>query len=195
MSSNRRTGRFLALLAVLCTNVFAEAAPEILRWTRLPELPRAIAGGFAGEANGALLVGGGTYFENSGSENGAVVPSDLVFVLTPGGAGWKIRRLERPRAFAAAVPSNRGLILMGGTDSTGPSTAVNSLQWDGDRLKVYALPHLPAPLVHSRAALLDGVVYLAGGQRSLTGAPVREFRALRLDGTGAGWQELEPWPG
>ncbi|HEU0139250.1 MAG TPA: sodium/solute symporter, partial [Bryobacteraceae bacterium] len=195
MSSNRRTGRFLALLAVLCTNVFAEAAPEILRWTRLPELPRAIAGGFAGEANGALLVGGGTYFENSGSGNGAVVPSDLVFVLTPGGAGWKIRRLERPRAFAAAVPSNRGLILIGGTDPKGPSATVNSIYWDGDRLKVEVLPHLPAPLGHSRAALLDGVIYLAGGQRSTAAAPVREFRALRLDGTGVGWQELEPWPG
>jgi SSS family transporter len=195
LSYHARMPRGIALLVLFSMMALAKPAPEILRWSSLPELPRAIAGGFAGEVNGALLIGGGRYLADSAGAKATKTLNDRVFVLTPGGTRWKVRKLDGPRAFAASITSQRGLILIGGIDSSGPSSVVNSIHWDRDHVRVEALPHLPAPVLCGGAAVLDGVVYVAAGQRSATGAPLRELLALRLDQAGAAWEEREPLPG
>jgi SSS family transporter len=183
------------LLTSFCAVALAQPAPEVLRWNTLPELPRGVTGAFAGEVNGALLIAGGTYAANSGGTEGAARLNDLAFVLTPGATSWRVQKPDGVRALAASVRSNQGLFLIGGHDQSGPSSVVRRVWWDGDRLHAQPFPDLPAAVVRSGASLLDGVVYVAGGQRSATGPPLREFLALRLDEAGRGWQRRDPWPG
>ncbi|MGH9630617.1 MAG: hypothetical protein ACRD7E_20080, partial [Bryobacteraceae bacterium] len=70
----------------------AGGPPEIFRWERLPDLPSAISGQFAGVSGGclsrnsrttdscALIVAGGSYFPVPLLEGGRKVWVDTVFV-------------------------------------------------------------------------------------------------------------------
>ncbi len=208
-----------ALLAGACPAAFCEQAeaPPALTWSELPQLPPApgqtkqigLAGPFAGAHNGALIVAGGANFpEALPWRGGRKVWWDDAFVLVKQPSGtvqWVTDprfKLPRPLAYGAAVSTPGGVVCIGGCDANRCYADVFRLQWDPDRkrLTVSDLPSLPRPLAFMSAAMVDDVIYLAGGQETMTDArATKNFWALdlsRKDDPGAfRWRGLEPWAG
>jgi SSS family transporter len=146
------------------------AAPFALRWERLPDYPLAlgVAGAFSGVHNGALIVAGGANFPEPVWENDKVW-HDEIFVLTRGSRGYQWQsggRLPFPIAYGSSVSTPQGVICMGGNNAERTFADVFLLRWDVTRqqVEIERLPELPAPRAHAGAAVLDGTVYLVGGQ-------------------------------
>jgi len=190
------TARLLVLLVcVICSG----RAAGFYNWSSLPDLPEplGVAGPFAGLSNGALLVAGGAHFEVPPFEGGSKVWLDRVYVLPAPGSHWReAGRLRHPWAYGASVSTPEGVVLIGGSGAGRHYSDVVRLRWDGTRLLTERLPDLPANCANTGAALLDGTVYVAGGQEApdSTGA-LHTFWSLDLGSPGAQWQELDPWPG
>jgi len=169
-----------------------------VKWDSLPNLPLATAGAFSGMSNGALVVAGGAYFPGKPSyEGGSKAWVDSVFVLPSREEVWqRVESLSEPRAYGAAVDGSGGMILIGGSNSERYSDEVIRLRWKGKQLKRTMLPSLPQSLAMTSAALIDSVVYVAGGQTEpRSGRALHNFWALDLKSEDTAWQELEPWPG
>ena len=142
-----------------------------LTWTTLPPLPTplGLGGPFAGVANDVLVVAGGANFPVSLFRGGKKVWHDDVYVLARGSSAWlKVGKLKQPLAYGSTVTTRSGLLLLGGCDGTKCSRDVTLLAWDGTRLRTTPLPKLPKPCAFSAAALVNNVVYVAGGQDSMT---------------------------
>lgn len=166
------------------------------QWRNLPGLPRAISGQAVGVSGGALLVAGGSYFPVSVFEGGRKQWVDTLFVLEAGAREWRQFRLPRRLAYAGFVSAEDGLILIGGGDERRNLREVTKWTWDGRRVRRQRLPALPEAAANLSAAVLDGVIYAAGGQADPAARTAhRRLWALDLNRTGAGWRELEPWPG
>ena len=170
-----------------------------LRWERLPTLPDALGfgGPFAGTTDGVLVVAGGANFPVSLFEGGEKVWRDKVFVLARGSAGWaEAGTLARPLAYGGSVSHRDGLILLGGCDARQCYADVVRLNWRDDKLVARALPKLPKPCAYTCCALVDNVVYVAGGQATNPPtATMKNFWALDLTRRSPRWEVLDPWPG
>ena len=190
----------LAGLLLLTLSACGGASPEepASPWGRLPDVPLATGGPFAGMTNGALVVAGGAYFpDEPGYEGGTKVWVDSVYVLPEGADAWQAAEpLEAPRAYGASVTTEGGIILIGGSDAEEHTDEVVRLRWTGDRLERTPLPSLPKPVAMTGAAMLDSAVYVAGGQATPTSTEaMQNFWALDLRDPERGWQVLEAWPG
>jgi N-acetylneuraminic acid mutarotase len=158
-----------------------------------------------GVHNGALIVGGGANFPNQPLWETDKVWHDRIYVLTRTADGYAWLDggvLPSPRAYVAAVSTSRGVICMGGNDSTTTFDDVLLLSWDpvNKKLTQSTLPRLPGPCAFGSAALIGDVVYLAGGMSgSQLDTAMKNFWSLDLsksDDTEAfQWRELPAWPG
>ncbi|MGF7007899.1 N-acetylneuraminate epimerase [Aminobacter sp. BE322] len=123
-------------------------------WQQLADLPKpaaddrqeGVAGAFAGEATGAVLVAGGANF--SGAQANADAGKwfahdglkkcwrDEIYAFD--GKHWKeIGKLPRGLAYGASFSTPGGVLIVGGEDSEGrPRTEVFLLKWDGKVLSV-----------------------------------------------------------
>ncbi|HUT13975.1 MAG TPA: sodium/solute symporter, partial [Thermoguttaceae bacterium] len=113
-------------------------------------------------------------------------------------------KLPRPLAYGVSITTDFGLICIGGSDSQRAYRSVLLLRWEDGGVKTVALPDLPGQRANAAGALVDGTIYLAGGQ---TGSKEEEvtntFWSLKLP-TKAGtafdwqslkWEEVPTWPG
>lgn len=193
--------RFLFRLLSLLTVAGTVWGAEPLRWTELPPLPDAagFAAPFAGVADGALVVAGGTNFPRGSLwAGGPKVWHDRIFLLdAPGGAWREAGRLPQPRAYGVSVTIPEGVLCIGGSDDRAATAEVWLLRRRGDGVVAEPWPDLPAPLHYACGALVGRTVYVAGGLREFTGAPGRWCYAFDLDAPPAErrWRELPPWPG
>jgi len=221
LQRHRMTGRLVAaasLLAAACpaASCGQSAAPSLV-WSELPELPPApgesrqigLAGPFAGVHNEAILVAGGANFPHALPwRGGKKVWWDDVFVLVKGAGGrprWITDprfKLPRPLAYGASVSTPGGVVCIGGCDANQCCADVFALKWDDEakKITIEPLPSLPRPLAFMSAAMVDSVVYVVGGQETMTDArATKSFRALDLsrkdDPKAFRWRELEPWAG
>jgi len=194
------------VLFLAAPSILLSADAEMLSWKELPSLPDelGVAGPFAGVHNDALIVAGGANFPQPVWENEKVW-RDRVFVLTNSGDEFVWHdggKLARPIAYGAAVSTQDGIVCMGGNDAEETFDEVFLLQWDKSAKKVSlnVYPPLPKPCAFGAAALVGGVIYLAGGQsgQSLETA-MTNFWALDLSKKEQPaefvWQELSSWPG
>ena len=170
---------------------------ELFDWRRLPGLPQAMSGQFAGVSSGALIVAGGAHYSTPLSEGAREAWSDTILVLEPGEDLWRRDfKLGRPLAYGAAVTTDEGLICIGGRDAGRCYAQVFRLQWTNGKIEITALPDLPRPCAYTSAAMVGTTVYVAGGQDSPEATTlVKNFWALDLSKSELRWQELEPWPG
>ena len=177
--------RFLLRLLLLLMAAATVGRADALRWTELPLLPDPVgfAAPFAGVADGALVVAGGTNFpQGSLWAGGPKVWHDRIFVLeTPDGSWREAGRLPRPRAYGVSVTIPEGVLCIGGSDDRAATAEVWLLRRQGDGIAVEPWPSLPAPLHYACGALVGRTVYVAGGLREFAGAPGRWFYALDLD--------------
>jgi N-acetylneuraminic acid mutarotase len=168
-----------------------------LRWDRLPDLPLAVSGHFAGVSGGALVAAGGAYFPRSLFAGGIKTWVAGVTVLERGAREWCGGvELERPLAHGASVSHGGGVVCIGGSDGKQHVGSVFVLYWREERLLREALPELPRPCAFHGATLVDQTVYVAGGQASPDAtAASRLFWALDLSARARRWRELPPWEG
>src|SRR6185369_2510250 len=107
----------IRLLPIFVMTTLACAA-EPLVWKALPPLPDAlgVAGAFAGESGGALLVAGGANFPDKMPwEGGKKVWHDTVWVLErPDGAWREAGRLPRPLGYGVSVTHHGSVVCVGG---------------------------------------------------------------------------------
>lgn len=190
-------------MAVSCGMRNTEAGAEAYHWDTLPPIPdeTGFAGSFAGVANGALLVAGGSNFPNGGTPwNGGIKTwYDKVFVLENADSGWKeAGRLPRPLGYGVSVSTAEGLLCIGGSNAEAHYADVFLLQWKNDRLETTAFPSLPLPLANTCGALAGNIVYVAGGLQS-PGSLQAESAFLMLDLSAPAeqrsWKALPSWPG
>ena len=163
----------------------------------LPSIPNSLGlgGAFAGVSNDALIVAGGSNFPEKVWGEGDKVWHDEIYVLEPGSDQWRTGfHLPRPLANGVSTTTPQGLICIGGSDSRQAYASVLLLKWTGTEIDIERLPDLPAPRAGAAGVLLDGSIYIAGGQ---TGKDEREvskmFWRLQLPpqpSTSDSWSDL-----
>lgn len=160
----------------------ATAKTKRLKFSELPPLPVDVRGAFAGIQGTTLIVAGG--------EGEAAV-----YTLQTGADEWqKFGELEAPVKSGASASIDEGLVLIGGLRDGTPSAKVKVLDVRGGTLKIRSLPDLPKPVARPTAAVLDGKIYVAGGEDA-AGTPVDLFAVLDPKNESAGWKTLQTWPG
>ncbi len=172
---------------------------EPVVWTSAPALPEplGVAGPFAGVSEGSLIVAGGAHFEVSPFQGGTKRWVDRAWALDGPSGGWRdVGTLRRPLAYGVSATTQEGIIFAGGSDAERHYAEVWRVRLEGDKLTLEELPPLPRPNANAAGAVLDGVLYVAGGQPSPSASEaLHAFWALDLAAVEQGWRELEPWPG
>lgn len=172
-------------------------------WEQAAQVPDAVgfAGAYAGVSNGHLLVTGGANFsEGMRPWSGGVKQwNDRVFALAEGEKIWKeIGRLPRPMGYGVSLTWRDGLIMLGGADQTTHYPDAYVLRYEAGELLIDRLPDLPAPNANACGAVLNDVIYIAGGLSHPTDTTAAStFWSLDLKQPQAEWkwEVLESWPG
>ncbi|QEH41787.1 sodium/solute symporter [Chitinophaga sp. XS-30] len=196
---------------------FFSVAQEVsshVEWRKLGYLPQnnsahksaGVAAHFSGIHNDVLIMAGGTNFLSGGNpwDGGIKKWHDEIYVLEKAGKEyqWLNAKLKLPVALAygASVSTNRGLLCIGGTDSISYKANTFLLKWNKDKQAVEyeALPDMPVRLAYTAAVIMNGSIYVAGGQEQPNGEPARYFLRLDLNNYGKQtlkWEQLELLPG
>jgi SSS family transporter len=156
----------------------SEPAPAAsrLQWTTLPQLPptMGVAGAFVGVHDGALIVAGGSYFNDP---SGPKMIGDEIYALVRSADDeyqWRpVGKLPWPAAHGAAVSTEQGLLCIGGTDGAEPIARAFLLRWNAKRNSIEVdlhVPSLPVATSHAAAATIGSTVYVAGGQTASNAA-------------------------
>jgi SSS family solute:Na+ symporter len=182
------------------------ASTDLLRWEKRETLPNTlgVAGPFAGVHNDSLIVAGGANFPLPVWENDKQWHDDI-HVLTKNGNALSWRdggKLPRPLAYGGAVSTPRGVLCIGGNDSSRVYDNVFLLSWDAKKqaISTTEYPPLPKPCAHGQAVLIGDVVYVAGGQSGPgLDSAMSNLWALDLSKSGDArefvWRDLSPCPG
>ena len=184
-------------MTLVAARAEAQDQRPLLQWRTHPNLPTAVAGQFVGVSNKALIVAGGAHFPTPLFEGGVKQWIDEISILEPGAAQWKTGfRLDAPLAYGVAVSDGKRMICIGGGDADEHSSRVFELRWRDGTITSVPLPDLPRPCAFMGGALLDDVVYVAGGMATPDATEgLRTFWSLNLKKLDQGWRQLDPWPG
>jgi len=199
-----------------------------LDWEVMATLPPAdgqveqlgLAGAFSGVHNDALIIAGGANFpEGLPWEGGQKKWYDDIFILAKAENGKKdwIKtkvKLPRPLAYGVSIPTENGLLCIGGCDSQECVSDVFLLQWNNisRKLEIKWMPSLPVPLGFMSGALVEETVYIAGGQEdmkignsktyffaldlsSFFSFSEKEYEQLAQNSETTKWETLPSWPG
>jgi N-acetylneuraminate epimerase len=186
-------------LPILCLTTFA-CAGEPLTWKALPPLPDklGVAGAFAGESGGALLVAGGANFPGPMPwEGGKKVWHDAVWVLDrPDGMWREAGKLPQLLGYGVSVTHRGSVVCVGGSDAEQHHAEAFRLVWKDGKLGVEPLPALPIRLSGAAGTLVGETLYIACGAEE-PGEQAATNRAFALDFAAAApqWRELPPLPG
>jgi len=198
--------------AVRADETVGQSTEPFLHWQQLPDLPEALGlgGPVVGVHGDALIVAGGANFPVGQAEDlwdVAKVWHDAAYVLVRAESDsyrWLDGfSLETPVAYAACVNTPWGVACLGGSDGKRALSDCFLLQWDAKEksLQKIPLPPLPGPCIYGAAAMIDGAIYLAGGQSGMElPSATNSFRRLDLGSleehdTKAVWQTLPDCPG
>ena len=197
---------FFGLFMIIANSVASQDSPasttqpEFENWKQLPPLPDPVglAGAFAGESGGALIVGGGANFPGLPPwEGGTKVWHDSLFVLPEAASNWLSGfKLPHPLGYGVCASIREGILCVGGSDARRHFAEVFLLTWRDGKIEPKPLPSLPHPMANGCGALVGRIFYVAGGTETpdATNA-LKTFWSLNLDETKPQWRELRPWPG
>ncbi len=165
-----------------------------------------LAGPITGVHGDYLLIGGGANFPepgkmpNEGPTLGKVYWDEL-FVMNLAKEEWVKKSFTLPRslAYAATLGLPEGVLVIGGEGFDGgpngnakakmqkyANVFLMSFDPRKEEINFKEYPALPAPVSYATASLIGRVVYVQSG---------KDFLALDLDKTDAGWKALPMWPG
>lgn len=194
-------------LATLPLDELTNDAAVAFAWDVLAELPPAdgqdealgVAGAFAGFSNGALIAAGGANFAKPYWGMDKQWHSDIWVLEKDGGSSkWHTGfNLRQPMGYGMSVTTEAGVVCIGGADAQKCYREVFILTWDktAKTINTLPLPSLPIPCGFGGAAMIDGVIYAAGGMSgtSLSSA-MNNLWGLDLSAKNMTWQMLAPIP-
>lgn len=162
-----------------------------------------VAGAYAGIADGSLFVAGGANFPDGAPWTGASkMWHRTLYRLDLATGRWTLYPdfLPRPMGYGVSIQLPQGVLLIGGNNAGGRLDDVMLLTVGADdrpQLDSVSYPRLPVPLSNAAGAMVDSVIYLAGGIATTEGpeSASRTFLSLDLRHPDRGWQALNPWPG
>lgn len=185
------------------------AQPETLIWSEIGQLPPetghqsqpGLAGPVCAVLHDKLILAGGANFPDALPwEGGTKTYHDAIFIgeIRAKNIHWLVdgtQSLPYPVAYAAQVPTPRGLVCVGGENAQGSTSRAWLLNLDkNNHLRINSLPDFPYPITNATAASLGSIIYVAGGENA-------EFVSdrlwvLDLDNLQKGWQEgpMLPYP-
>ncbi len=189
----------LIVLIIFAAAVSDAAKAQDIQWLRLPSLPDpfGLAGTFAGVSEGNLLVGGGANFpDRMPWEGGKKMWHDTVYVLSKTNGAWlKAGKLPRPLGYGISLTTKKGVLCIGGADADRHYADVYLLACVHNKLNVKSMPSLPVELAFGAGALVDNVVYVAGGsEKPGEQAALNRLFSLNLAKPSSGWRELVACP-
>lgn len=159
-----------------------------------------LSGSFAGQLGGRLIIAGGCNFPHDplAPQSPKQYYSGIYAAMptaakraTPVSMNWeRIATLPTPRAYGATASTPAGLVLIGGTDTSGSLAETLLLDRKGN---LTPLPPLPRRIDNAAAAAIGNTVYLFGGNAD--GIPSRALWALDITAPQRGWQRLSDIPG
>lgn len=179
---HRITGMALLLLCAGSARASQTVAEASIRATALEQRVDFIVPGSAAGAlpEGLLAVSG----------------ADIRLLSLPDGEVKAQAQLEKPVAYAAAVVTPNGLVLVGGVVGGNVSDQVILLKPVGDKIKVTVLSSLPQPLAMAGATMMDGRLFVAGGVTALNAKEASaNLYTLELGAPSAIWKKADTLPG
>ena len=203
MPAARKWIRWLipAMISFVPQLLFSQLQPS-LTWNELPSIPdkEGFAGMFAGVSHGHLICMGGANFPGQMPwEGGQKVWYDHIFVLSKKDSSWTLanKKLPRPLAYGVSVTYRNKIILVGGNNAKGYYSDVCSVEYINGIVLIETLPSLPYPMANMSGTLVGNTIFIAGGDTSFTGMPLKAFWALDLQKSSSGqkWIALASWPG
>lgn len=173
-----------------------------LTWNELPSIPdkEGFAGMFAGVSGDHLICMGGANFPGEMPwKGGQKVWYDNIYVLSRKASSWKLakERLPKPLAYGVSATYGNKIILVGGNNKQGYYSDVYTVEYNNEAIQIDTLPALPFPIANMTGTLVGSTLFIAGGDTSFTGMPLKVFLSLNLLNTSENqkWATLEPWPG
>lgn len=174
-----------------------------VQWEKLPPLPdhEGFAGMFAGTSYGALICAGGANFPDTKPwEGGEKIWYDKIYVLETPKSEWKEAAVRLPVALAygVSVSYQDQFFIIGGNNAEGHYDQVFSLSYKDGQIQVAEnLPALPVGLANMSGTLVNGVIYVIGGQKDPLGLSEDTFLMmdLKLPADQWKWEEGSPLPG
>jgi len=182
---------------------------EYFHWNRLPDLipvgtqnsALGVAGAFAGVHNDVLIMAGGSNFEAPKWESEKRWHKDIL-VYDKGVGQWqKAGELPYSLGYGCSVTTEDGVVCLGGTDGQNIIDEAFIISWDPNKKKISIdwLANLPQPVAYGDAALMDGYIYVAGGQHGMElSSATKNFWRIKLEDLMAGkssWETLPSWDG
>ena len=200
----------LSLLYYTCLISSAQSIQDFnqIKWSTIIDLPNlntvtpnpGLAGAFMGVHNDALIIAGGANFPNGPAwEGGSKVYHDKVYLLqkeSDGFAQWlemDLPNLNNEVAYGLSIPTDEGLICLGGNNNLTTFTDAFILKWNrqSSELTTEPFPSLPIPATDFTGAVINNSLYIAGN--SLTND--KFFYRIGLNNLDDSWESLPTWDG
>lgn len=174
------------------------------RWGMLPAakgevVQPGLAGAYSGLTDDMLVIGGGANFPHGMPwHGGEKVWQDALYARHQHGGEWM--QIEdvfpRPLAYGLSFTLPQGVLCIGGCDAERTYADVFLLSYRNGMFRCEAWPPLPIPLTNMCGAVVDDVIYVAGGQSTMKSPEALSvFLALDTKHLSGGWQTQPPWPG
>lgn len=157
-----------------------------------------IAGPVTGVYNHLFLVAGGANFPGAMPWEGGVKKYHADgYIYCKDHRKLKVRStaftLPQPVAYAASCSTAEGIVYAGGENETGFSNKVWLIRVDPTgKIRIHSLPSLPVPVSNASATLVDGTVFLAGGENNTQ--TFTQLLALDLANKSTSWKKLADIP-
>ena len=164
----------------------AEGSEDYWDIQPLPAPPVSLEGALWGFDGGNLLAIGG-FKGNPGSQEDNL---DIYALIAEKKAWQIVGKLDDPISYGTAVSTPKGVVCIGGASDGNISTRVTQYSLIGDVVSAVDLPQLPVPVISPRAAVVSGLIYVAGCDDGK-----KIFMRIDLLQKNAQWQNVEPWPG
>lgn len=204
----RLTTLLLAYCMILSKTPFAQnKLTGSMKWKIAAEIHDAknqskslgLAGPISGIHQNKLLIAGGSNFPGQKPwQGGKKKYYDDIYLFVKKGNHLlqekAVFKLPFNIAYAANCMAPEGIIVAGGENENGISDKVFLLHWDAaaEKIQTKSLPDLPVATTNAVTAILDRIVYLAGGETP--SGTSNQFYSLNLDELTSGWKKLPEIP-
>ena len=161
-------------------------------------LVKGVSALYAGTLDGQLVMAGGCNFPHVPvADGGKKVFYDGIYVASLSDdttLQWQeIGLLPEASAYGVTIPTEKGLICVGGNTANRSLSEVFILSLQGGEAVMNSLPSLPVTIDNMAGALLDGVIYIVGG--NVDGVPSSAMYSLNLNAMDEGWKQESSVPG
>ena len=159
-----------------------------------------VSASFAGLVSNELVMAGGCNFPDVPAVDGGakkfyngIYAADVSEPATDSLLWRKIGELPVSAAYGVSIPTDKGLICIGGSNEEGPVNRVFRISIQNEEAVVESLPSLPWGIDNMAGALLKNKLIIAGGTRN--GIPSKQVLALDLTNLKGGWIPQTDYPG